>query len=257
MPSSSRSRRKPANVGVGLPEGGVALPERPHRAGQPVGLGAVGRVRQLLGRRAGVQPAVRLHPEHDVAGVAAAGGLEVAHRTEQVERLVPAAGVAGLLPVPQVDDGRAGDVVGVEGALPPGAVGLQAAAADALVRPVGLPVGVGPQHTQRPARGWYVVWPAWSGGVTWSPRKSRCARLVSGVAAVAVVAPGPATTRAASRASTTATEVRRTVIAVSRSVGAGRCWSSAGRCSRCRRGCGLGGQVRSRRATPIRESAMP
>jgi hypothetical protein len=51
--------------------------------------------------------------------------------------------------VPQVDDGRAGDVVGIEGALlPVDPVRFQSATADPVVEPVGAQVGVGPQHAE-------------------------------------------------------------------------------------------------------------
>ena len=127
---------EPGKGRVRATEGRVALAQRPHRARQPVGLGTVRRIGLLMDHRARVEGAVRLHPEHDVAGVGAGGGLEVGHCAQQVERLGPAGPVAGLLPVPQVDDRGAGDVVGVEGALPPGSVAVGvAAAADQVVGP--------------------------------------------------------------------------------------------------------------------------
>ena len=122
--------------GVGVPEGGVPLAERPDGAGQPVGRVAVGRVGQLLRLGARVQGAVGLHPEHDVAGVRAGRGLQVGETAEHLEGAGAARRGAGLPPVAQVHDGGAGHVVGVERALPVGVGGrVVGAAADPLEVP--------------------------------------------------------------------------------------------------------------------------
>ena len=109
---------------VGLLERGVPLPQRPDRAGEPVRRVAVRRVGQLDRLRARVQGAVGLHPQHDVAGVPAGDGLQVGQATQHLERARSAGRVLGLLPVADVDDGGARQVVGVERAL---SVGVLAA----------------------------------------------------------------------------------------------------------------------------------
>ena len=127
---------EPRERGVGLLERRVALTERPGRAGEPVGRVAVGGVRELLRLGAGVQGAVGLQPQHHVAGVRAARGLQVGQAAQHLERRVAAVRRAGLPPVAEVDHGCAGHVVGVERALAPGVGGgVVRPAADALERP--------------------------------------------------------------------------------------------------------------------------
>ena len=200
---------KAGEDGVGATEGRVALTQRPDRAGQPVGLGAVRRVGLLVNDGARVQGAVRLHPEHDVAGVGAGRGLEVPHRAQQVEGLGPTRGLAGLLPVPQVDDRRAGDVVGVERALPPDVrrrrrrlrrrSGRSARRRGGRRRSTGRRAA-GPAGTSCGS--------AWVGGVTVVLRKFRWAKLVSGTAADAGDVACPTTSTEQTRASTRAPTVR-------------------------------------------------
>ena len=110
--------------GRSFSEGRVALAERPDRAGQPVGRVAVGGVGQLdrLGaagsacrRAASTAPRCRRSGPSRLQ----VGERRAASRRPR-RRLVRR---AGGLPVPQVDDRGAADVVGVEGALAPG-VGL-------------------------------------------------------------------------------------------------------------------------------------
>ena len=69
----------------------VALAECPDGAGDPVGRVTVGRVWQLHRLRAGVQRAIGLHPEHDVARVLATRRLEVGQAAQHLVRRVAAA----------------------------------------------------------------------------------------------------------------------------------------------------------------------
>lgn len=105
-------------------ESGVPLAERPHRAGQPVRLRRIRRIGQLDGDRTGVQRAVGLLPQHDVACVGSVDRLQVGERPQQTARIVTAARAAAGSPVPQEDHGRSCDVVGVVGTLTPVAGGL-------------------------------------------------------------------------------------------------------------------------------------
>ncbi len=136
--------------GVGAAEVGVALAERPDGAGQPVRGARVGGIRRVGGGGRGVETAVGLHPQHDIAGVRSGRGLQVGQPAQQLVGLVAAVLIAELHPVPQVDDRGAGDVVGVVGALPVGVVrGVVGAAAGDLVAAGGQVVGVDPQHSDR------------------------------------------------------------------------------------------------------------
>ena len=139
--------QEPGEGRVGPAEGGVALPQGPDGAGQPVGGPGVGGV-GLLGRgRAGVQGPVRLHPQHHVPGVGPRRGLEVGHAPQQLVGALAAGRVAGLAPVAEVHDRRPGHVVGVERPLAPGVGGrVVGAAPEAPVAAVRLRLGVGPQH---------------------------------------------------------------------------------------------------------------
>ena len=102
------------------------------------------------GSALGLQGAVRLHPEHDVAAVGAGRGLQVGEPAQHLVRRTPAGRAAGLLPVAQVDHRGTGHVVGVERALAVGVGGrVVGATADALEGPVVLAVGVGPERADR------------------------------------------------------------------------------------------------------------
>src|SRR5215475_12623888 len=57
-------------IRVVVNERGVSLAQCPDRASQPVGVGAVRWVRVVLRGWAGVEAAIRLHPQHNIAGVA-------------------------------------------------------------------------------------------------------------------------------------------------------------------------------------------
>ncbi|MDQ1126267.1 hypothetical protein QE428_001300 [Microbacterium sp. SORGH_AS 505] len=136
--------------GVLVLEGGVPLAEGPQRPREPVTRTAVGRIRQLdrLGGR--VEGAVGLHPQDDVAGIRSVGRLEVRDRPQQLVRLVATVVVAGLLEVADVDDRGARDVVGVVGALPPvPGLGVEGSAADPFEGPAVTGIGVRPRHDER------------------------------------------------------------------------------------------------------------
>lgn len=109
-------------AGVVIPESGVALPQRPHGPGQPVGRTAVGRVGQFPRVRGGVERPVALHPQHRPPRVRAGRGLQERQSPQEVACRCAARHRARRTPVPQVDDRGPGHVVGVVGALsvPPG-----------------------------------------------------------------------------------------------------------------------------------------
>ena len=117
---SRRRLRKRANAGS-CAEGRVALAERPDGPGQPVGRVAVRGVRCSSGSRWGsaCRRAASRAPRCRRSGRSRSAGRSGRAASR---RRAPARGVAGLLPVAQVDDRRAGHVVGVERALPVGVV---------------------------------------------------------------------------------------------------------------------------------------
>ena len=155
-------------VAVAAAEGGVALAERPDRAGEPVRRHRSRRGRAAPpGRRSGSacrRPASTARRCRRWA----AGRLQVGSPRSSWYACARLRRRAGRGPVPQVDDRGAGDVVGVVGALAVGA-GRRVEACRRRRAVEGrrrLAVGVRPEHAELGlGASRYVVWPACAGGV--------------------------------------------------------------------------------------------